>query len=688
MNRFISFLLVFACSLGLALAQVNTRELEQIRVSHNEFSVPAERVGYDAQKRLPFMIFEDKDYGIGGWTKKGSPVPTIQTVPSVKYSTFTGVWGFYDYQSNDRSPRYLYITPDSTFQNMHVTMMTATDSTDTTSINATRHVGYGVSSDGGRTWSSVNDLSVLSGERRLGFPSVSDMPAFLDPNGKRTPVVVAHAGNTSGAVYTTTYFADTLSSTDFSSAIDAKTVADRSSGTPPIWPCAVPNKDGNLFITGTSSLTPASLGDSPIQTAILDVNGLGTYTKWANLQDSLLTYNSGGRDAVAVSPAGKIGVAWPHPATAGANYGIYLAESTDGGKTFSTPVLVVDQIINSTNMLFPATAPDSLFVDGNVDLQYVGETPHIVFTASWDGLYLGESLWHWTPSTGAKQFFLTDVINGIGSQSQSVGLTATTSVNLAQPNMSTISYPTLGIGTDPSKMMCVFQATSEYVDHSRGDSTFILVDNSNPSTPFYWYNLWACVSPDTGHHWTKPFIVNGISTLATGDAFERVNCDYPHLAELNPTVNDTTTFSLVFQARRHPGMYAFRASTTAGAIPSGPINATYLMLERIALASEDFAVGVNENSLSQFPGKSALYQNFPNPFSQSSTITYDLNATQHVKIIVCNMLGREMSTLVDGTEYIGRHTSALRTDGFPAGMYTYVLETGNDRISRSFVVTK
>jgi flagellar hook assembly protein FlgD len=91
------------------------------------------------------------------------------------------------------------------------------------------------------------------------------------------------------------------------------------------------------------------------------------------------------------------------------------------------------------------------------------------------------------------------------------------------------------------------------------------------------------------------------------------------------------------------------------------------------------------------PSSPILAQNYPNPFTDATTIRFDLPREVHVRLTVYNMLGRPVSTLVDKPLNAGSHEVAWApTDGggdrMPPGLYIYRLEAGDFRLSRSMVV--
>jgi uncharacterized lipoprotein YddW (UPF0748 family) len=68
-----------------------------------------------------------------------------------------------------------------------------------------------------------------------------------------------------------------------------------------------------------------------------------------------------------------------------------------------------------------------------------------------------------------------------------------------------------------------------------------------------------------------------------------------------------------------------------------------------------------------------LYQNFPNPFMESTTIRYSLPQAGWVRLQVLDALGRSIAEPVNAWKEAGTHEVALAQ--LPAGFYTYTLES-------------
>lgn len=69
-----------------------------------------------------------------------------------------------------------------------------------------------------------------------------------------------------------------------------------------------------------------------------------------------------------------------------------------------------------------------------------------------------------------------------------------------------------------------------------------------------------------------------------------------------------------------------------------------------------------------------LSQNYPNPFNPKTTIRFTLPELSRVKLIIYNMLGKEISVLVDDIVQAGEHHVEFDAKDLPSGIYFYCIK--------------
>ncbi len=96
----------------------------------------------------------------------------------------------------------------------------------------------------------------------------------------------------------------------------------------------------------------------------------------------------------------------------------------------------------------------------------------------------------------------------------------------------------------------------------------------------------------------------------------------------------------------------------------------------------------NEEVVNSF----SLYQNYPNPFNPSTKIKFDLpqNGSNNipVKIIIFDILGREMETLLDEKLTAGVHEVNWNASKYAAGVYFYMLLTDGIKETKKMILVK
>lgn len=104
------------------------------------------------------------------------------------------------------------------------------------------------------------------------------------------------------------------------------------------------------------------------------------------------------------------------------------------------------------------------------------------------------------------------------------------------------------------------------------------------------------------------------------------------------------------------------------------------------MANPDFRSG--NNGLIGEPGSFQLSFNYPNPFSDMTTIEYRLPIGNHVRLEVYDSLGRRVSTLVNGQKEAGTHRIHFDGAGLSSGLYIYRLTTPSDTASGKMMLIK
>jgi hypothetical protein len=87
----------------------------------------------------------------------------------------------------------------------------------------------------------------------------------------------------------------------------------------------------------------------------------------------------------------------------------------------------------------------------------------------------------------------------------------------------------------------------------------------------------------------------------------------------------------------------------------------------------DAVTGVSEENT--IPKSYALYQNYPNPFNPSTTIEFDIPERTNVKLIIYDILGREVKKLIDKELDPGKYKVNFDAKDLSSGVYFYTLRT-------------
>jgi hypothetical protein len=101
----------------------------------------------------------------------------------------------------------------------------------------------------------------------------------------------------------------------------------------------------------------------------------------------------------------------------------------------------------------------------------------------------------------------------------------------------------------------------------------------------------------------------------------------------------------------------------------------------------EHATAVPENTV-VLPGQYSILQNYPNPFNPATTIEYQLKTQSRVNISIYDVLGREITTLIDEQQPAGEHRVTWNAADIPSGVYFCRIHVGNFNQQKKMVLVK
>jgi len=90
----------------------------------------------------------------------------------------------------------------------------------------------------------------------------------------------------------------------------------------------------------------------------------------------------------------------------------------------------------------------------------------------------------------------------------------------------------------------------------------------------------------------------------------------------------------------------------------------------------------------EVPTSFALNQNYPNPFNPSITIRFDIPKSELVKLVVYDIMGKEVSVLANENVSAGKYEVKWNAASYSSGIYFYTLTAGDFRETKKMILTK
>lgn len=637
MSRHLLFAALALATIGLARTNAQTTRAPLIDPDRE---IPDERTAPVSKTSLPSIL-----------APSAAPVLRNGAVP-------VGLSGFYDYQSNGML-RGRFIADPADPHKLYMACMRSAAGSDEATVSANRRVGIARSTDDGATWAVNEDIARGF---RLGYPSL-----LLLPDG--TPLIACHGDPDAQGVRTMTYAgSDTdpaeefVRVTEYARASYFGRSGDDGAGV--IWPVWVldPSNAQRTILMATLS-NAVNTGAAPIH---VSTSALGVAAPWTELGDSMLAASSGGRNPMAISTAGKVGVAFFKNGGL-ADAGIYFSESANGGATWSIPVKCLGYDYRDDTY----AETDTISIGSNVDVVYNGEEPMVVALGSRGGLYAAQRIMLWTPTGGARPIAGAD-------STRSIGL-ITAVATRAQPNMWYVSYPTLAVADDGRHVTVTFQAAAQAA-----------TDSLRATSPdgFYYFRVWVVGSNDGGRTWGEPVMLQDFA----GESTDSASIEYPLSLDRCSIVGDSLIHRMIFSGRRFPGMYAFvvaDVSSDPGDQPAerGPFSEAYYYYQRTSIDTalmRAIPASAPDGGLS--PHLTGVY---PNPSRGTAMLGIQLRHSGSVAVRVVNALGEVVSHPTSGSERLaGFHSIPLELNGLSDGNYRVIVVQAGRAVSTPFTIVR
>jgi len=100
------------------------------------------------------------------------------------------------------------------------------------------------------------------------------------------------------------------------------------------------------------------------------------------------------------------------------------------------------------------------------------------------------------------------------------------------------------------------------------------------------------------------------------------------------------------------------------------------------------STGIDEDVAINLPRTVTLHQNYPNPFNPTTNIVFSVPTRRHVRLIIYNILGQEVETLLNKDICAGSHEVRFESANYTTGVYFYRLEAGETVLTRKMLLLK
>jgi hypothetical protein len=156
-------------------------------------------------------------------------------------------------------------------------------------------------------------------------------------------------------------------------------------------------------------------------------------------------------------------------------------------------------------------------------------------------------------------------------------------------------------------------------------------------------------------------------------------------------VGDDSSFQIIDvsipSAPSLAGSYDTRGIARRANVVNGYVYLTnFFSLKIFHVNTTEVETGVEDTEI--LPDKFTLHQNYPNPFNSTTMIRYELPFQVKVTIVIYDIQGRKVATLIDKQQPAGNHQVIWNADDVSSGVYFYTIQAGDYTETKQMMLLK
>ena len=148
------------------------------------------------------------------------------------------------------------------------------------------------------------------------------------------------------------------------------------------------------------------------------------------------------------------------------------------------------------------------------------------------------------------------------------------------------------------------------------------------------------------------------------------------------------TFKAVDMKQMPTERYIYLVDSVAGMNQDLKLNPQYRIFLKAGEYDNRFSLAFSLTVLNSIPKEFSLFQNYPNPFNPRTTIKYSIPQKSVVTITVYDILGKEVSKLVNEEKLSGTYEVQFDGSKLSSGVYFYRLHAGSFLKTKKLVLLK